>query len=57
MTDYGEYEVEICENCKHLEYFNWLDTVTMKREYNSRCLKGLHNGFEVLECNEFKKRE
>lgn len=55
MTDYGEYEVQICENCKHNEYFNWLDVATMKREYDSKCSKGLNDGIDVLECDCFEK--
>ena len=54
MTDY--FEVDICELCKHIEYYSWMDTGTYRMEYNSRCLKGhkRDNG-DVLECDDFEK--
>ena len=56
MTEY-DFEVEICELCKHNHSYNWLDTATMKREYDSECLKGHEKGKgEILKCNDFEKR-
>ena len=52
--DYGEYEVEICENCKHNHYFSYFDPATYRREYDHECLKGIHGDYDVLECSEFE---
>ena len=48
------YEVHECETCKHNQNFNWLDPATMKREYDSKCGKGLHYGEEVHGCKEYE---
>ena len=52
--DYGEFEVEICENCKHNHYFSWFDPSTYRTEYDSKCLKEVRGNREVLECSEFE---
>ena len=48
------YEIHECETCKHNENFNWLDPATMKREYNSKCSKGLYYDDEVHDCEEYE---
>lgn len=48
------YETHECETCKHNQYFNWLDPATMKREYDSKCGKGLHDCEEVHGCEEYE---
>lgn len=48
------YETHECETCKHNQYFNWLDPATMKREYDSKCGKGLNYGEEVHGCEEYE---
>ena len=53
MKDY--FEVDICELCKHNNYYNYLDPATMEREYDSKCLKGHKRETEVLKCEDFEK--
>ena len=52
-------EVEICEICKHSDYF-FCDYGCMGYEYDMTCEKGLkddnmkYDGVDVQECEEFK---
>lgn len=48
------YEVEICENCKHNHTFSFFDSSTYRTGYDSKCLKGVRGDCEVLECTEFE---
>ena len=53
--NYGEYDVTICENCKHWHTFNWLDSSTMRTVYDSECLKE-HNDIAETKCKDFEMK-
>ena len=50
-----DFDVDICELCKHNEYFSYLDSSTYRVENDSRCLKGHERCGDILDCDDFEK--